>query len=162
MNAFKNNIKFNYLYRDGGNFKVWGFEIFSNPDSIELNSIEERIKHSLIDGEFFDPKNWSVSRLKFDDWVPELDHTWNEYDSIEITTEEPTIHYSIKDFLEVIAKAPKYKESLSSNSQFANHESRISTLNLITFLCEYLVPSWLISSHFLATKTQNHKEKNTV
>ncbi len=57
MNAFKNSIKFNYLYRDGGNFKVWGCEIFSNPDSISPNKIEERIKHSLIDGEFLIPKN---------------------------------------------------------------------------------------------------------
>ncbi len=108
MSDSKNNIKFNYLYRDGGNFKVWGCEIFSNPDSIETDNIEARIKQSLIDGEFFDPEKWGVSRLKFDDWVPKLDHTWNEYDSIEITNEEPTIHYSINQFLEVIRKAPKY------------------------------------------------------
>lgn len=108
MTESQNNIKFNYLYRDSGNFKVWGCEIFSNPDSIEQNNIEVKIKQALIDGEFFDPEKWGVSRLKFDDWVPKLDHTWNEYDSIEITSEEPTIHFSVKEFLDVISRAPKY------------------------------------------------------
>ncbi len=108
MNDSKSNIKFNYLYRDGGNSKVWGSEIFSNPDSLPLNEVEERIRKSLIDGEFFDPKFWKVKRLKHDDWIPELDHTWNEFDSIEMTIEEPTVDYSITEFLDQIAHAHKY------------------------------------------------------
>lgn len=108
MSDSKNNIKFNYLYRDGGNYKVWGSEIFSNPDSFHLGMIEKRIRESLIDGEFFDPKYWKVKRLKHDDWVPELDHTWNEFDSVEITVEAPTVDYSITKFLDEITHAPKY------------------------------------------------------
>jgi hypothetical protein len=108
MSDSKSNIKFNYLYRDGGNYKVWGSEIFSNPDSLLLNEVEERIRKSLIDGEFFDPKYWMVKRLKHDDWVPELDHTWNEFDSIELTQEEPTIDCSITEFLDRVAHAPAY------------------------------------------------------
>lgn len=108
MNDSKNNIKFNYLYRDGGNYKVWGSEVFSNPDSLSIENIEEKIRKSLIDGEFFDPKYWKVKRLKHEDWVPELDHTWNEFDSIEMTEEEVTIGYSITEFLDVIVLAPKY------------------------------------------------------
>jgi hypothetical protein len=104
----KTNIKFNYLYRDGGNYKVWGSEILSNPDSILLVEVEQRIRKSLIDGEFFDPKYWKVKRLKHSDWVPELDHTWNEFDSIEMTLEEPNVDYSITSFLDEISLAPKY------------------------------------------------------
>ena len=108
MNDLKSNIKFNYLYRDGGNYKVWGSEILSNPDSISLIEVEARIREFLIDGEFFDPKYWKVKRLKHDDWVPELDHTWNEFESIEITDEDPTVDFSITEFLERIAQAPRY------------------------------------------------------
>jgi hypothetical protein len=49
-----------------------------------------------------------VKRLKHDDWVPELDHTWNEFDSIELTQEEPTIDCSITEFLDRVAHAPAY------------------------------------------------------
>lgn len=104
----KNNIKFNYLYRDGGNFKVWGSEILTNPDSFHIGMIEERIRKSLIDGEFFDPIYWKVKRLKHEDYVPELDHTWNEFESIEITGMEPTVNYSITEFLDAISHAPRY------------------------------------------------------
>jgi hypothetical protein len=104
----KNNIRFNYLYRDAGNYKVWGSEILSNPDSISLNEVEERIREYLIDGEFFNPKYWKVKRLKHDDWVTELDHSWNEFDSVEITAEEPTVDYSVTEFLDEITHAPKY------------------------------------------------------
>ena len=108
MSASKSNIRFNYLYRDAGNYKVWGSEILSNPDCISLVEVETKIREYLIDGEFFDPKYWKVKRLKHDDWVPELDHTWNEFESIEITSEEPTVDYSISKFLEQIELAPKY------------------------------------------------------
>jgi len=108
MSASKSNIRFNYLYRDAGNYKVWGSEILSNPDCISLVEVETKIREYLIDGEFFDPKYWEVKRLKHDDRVPELDHTWNEFESIEITSEEPTVDYSVAKFLEQIELAPKY------------------------------------------------------
>ncbi|MBL7871256.1 MAG: hypothetical protein JNM78_06580 [Cyclobacteriaceae bacterium] len=102
MNVSRSNIKFNYLYRDGGNYKVWGSEVFSNPDMIQLNYAEEKIRKSLIDGEFFDPTYWKVKRLKYEDWVSELDHSWNEFDSIENTLANPTTNYSITEFLTLI------------------------------------------------------------
>jgi hypothetical protein len=102
------NIKFNYLYRDAGNHKVWGSEVFLNSGSLSLNVIDESIKHSLIDGQFFNPKYWKVKRLDFGDWDAEIDHAWNEFESIEITNDEPTIGYSVTEFLEIISMAPKY------------------------------------------------------
>lgn len=108
MSDLRNNIKFNYLYRDAGNFKVLGYEVFSNPDCLELATVEEKIRQSLIDGEFFDPKYWKLKRLKHDDWIPELDHTWNEFDSVEITEEDSTFNFSVSEFLKVIGNAPKY------------------------------------------------------
>jgi hypothetical protein len=102
------NIKFNYLYRDAGNYKIWGYEVFGNPDLLSLEVIDRAIRTSLIDGEFFDPEFWKVKRLKHDDWIPELDHTWNEFDSVEYTDENPTVHISISEFIKMISKIPKY------------------------------------------------------
>jgi hypothetical protein len=96
------NIKFNYLYRDGGNYKVYGSHVFENPENVAVIDIEEAIKRSLIDGEFFNPKEWDLVPLKFDDWNQELDHLWNEFESIELTAEESTANKSIKRFLERI------------------------------------------------------------
>ena len=75
MNDSKSSIKFNCLYRDRGNYKVCGREILSNPNSLPLNEVQERVRKYLIDGEFFDPKHWKVKRLKHDDCITELDHT---------------------------------------------------------------------------------------
>jgi hypothetical protein len=37
-------IRFNYLYRDAGNYKSWGELYFSNPDKLDLKSIDERLR----------------------------------------------------------------------------------------------------------------------
>lgn len=108
MNALKSNIRFNYEYRDAGNYHVSGYEIFPNPEALNLNAIEEGIKAALIDSEFFDPSYWKVKRLKHDDWIAELDHTWNKFDSIEVSDESPTMDFSISDFLKIISKIPRY------------------------------------------------------
>lgn len=108
MNGSGSNIKFNYEYRDAGNYHVDGFEVFSNPDSLSLAKIESKIKAALINSEFFDPSDWRVKRLKHDDWIPELDHTWNRYDSVEFCSEPPTIEISISEFLNLISGISKY------------------------------------------------------
>jgi len=108
MHALKNNIQFNYKYRDAGNYKVFGYVVFSNPNEYSLEFIESKLRASLIDSEFFDPKDWELPRLKFDDWVPDLDHTWNEYESVEYTSEPPTQEKSITKFLEFVSKVSRY------------------------------------------------------
>lgn len=102
MRDLKNNIKFNYLYRDGGNYKTWNNEVFPNPQSLTLTEIDNGIRNELIGGEFFDPLKWKVKCLRHKDWIDELDHTWNEYDSVEFTDEPPTVHFSISDLLLII------------------------------------------------------------
>lgn len=103
MNS-KNNIQFNYLYRDGGNFKVFDCQIFSNPENLSIESIESKIRAALISGEFFEPEDWNIKRLKFDDWIPKLDHIWNEFESIELTNRKPTMECSISEFLKRLPK----------------------------------------------------------
>jgi len=109
MSASKNNIQFSYKYRDAGNYKVFGHVIFANPNNYSLEFIENKLRASLIDSESFDPKDWKLPRLKFDDWVPDLDHTWNEYENLEYTLEPPTQERSISEFLEFIYRLPRHE-----------------------------------------------------
>jgi hypothetical protein len=95
------NIKFSYLYRDAVNYKVYGSVVFSNPEKLSVREIEGRIRARLIDGEFFDPVEWNVPRLQILPLDEELDHAWNEFESIEQTDQQPNIGISIKAFLGV-------------------------------------------------------------
>jgi hypothetical protein len=87
---------------------VFGCEVFSNAESLSLEDAEKKIRACLIDGEFFDPTTWKVKRLKNDDWIPEFDHTWNEFESLEFTDDTPTNSLSFNKFLNLIIDTPKY------------------------------------------------------
>lgn len=102
MSGSKNNIKFNYLYRDGGNYKIFGNVIFHNLENIDLERIEKEIRNSLIDQEFFDPFKWNIPILAFDEINKEIDHGWNEFERIETTNEEATDNRSILEFIQQI------------------------------------------------------------
>ena len=104
------NIKFNYLYRDAGNYKVAGFVIFKNPEKLQFDFIENEIPKHLIDSEFFDPYRIKIPRLKHLDFPydPELDHSWNEFSSIEMTEEPANDERSIQTFLTELEKAHSF------------------------------------------------------
>jgi hypothetical protein len=103
MNASNKNIKFNYLYRDAGNYKEYGEIIFTNRDSKNLEEIELILRKNLIEGEFFIPEKWNVPRLSFDDYLPELDHDYHEFESLELTNENSIRHCDISTFLKEIS-----------------------------------------------------------
>lgn len=102
MNASNNNIKFNYLYRDAGNYKEFGEITFTNKDSKSLEEIEFVIRKNLIEGEFFIPEKWNVPRLSFENYSPELDHEYHEFESLEVTNENPTENSDISSLLNLI------------------------------------------------------------
>lgn len=95
------NIKFNYRYRDAGNYKTYGFVIFCNPDNLELHNIEDAIRKNLIDEEFFDPKTLKVPPLRHSGFKydAESDHSWNEFDSVEETLDHVTDNRSINELM---------------------------------------------------------------
>ncbi|MEO6978720.1 MAG: hypothetical protein ABI113_10090 [Mucilaginibacter sp.] len=84
------NIKFNYLYRDSGNYKKYGFAIFANTDNLELAEVEKHIRAKLIGCEWFYADEWVVPELFFE-WVDfRIDPTWHEFEGIEFTYIMPT------------------------------------------------------------------------
>jgi hypothetical protein len=94
------NTKLNYLYRDAGNYKTHGHVIFSNPDNLSVEKIEKEFRKQLIDSEFFDPDELKIPRLKHEafSYDPELDHSWNEFDSFKETDEQITMGQNISEF----------------------------------------------------------------
>jgi hypothetical protein len=104
MKDLENNIKLNYLYRDSGNYKIYGTEIFSNPEHIKVEEIERKVRDALIDSEFFDPRKWGLKPLSFQEWNDDLDHLWNEFESINLTAETPTVDKTITEFLDKIVR----------------------------------------------------------
>jgi hypothetical protein len=100
----KLNLKFNYMYRDGSNYKQFGSVVFSNPDFLTPRLATEKLKQKLISTEYFVPQDWGLSRLHHHTYDPEIDHDWHEFENFEWTDEEVTDKREVKEFLEEIEK----------------------------------------------------------
>jgi hypothetical protein len=57
------NIKFNYLYRDSGNYKKFVSIIFTNPAEIDLLKLEALIKSKLISETWFYAEEWRLPEI---------------------------------------------------------------------------------------------------
>ena len=101
------NIKLNYLYRDGANYKQHHEEIYTNIHVLSIEEIETRIREQLIDGEWFYNHNWNLEDLHRHQWDNEIDHTFHEFDSVEATDEQNTKE-DILTLLQLIESKDKY------------------------------------------------------
>ena len=81
------NVKFNYLYRDAGNYKEYGSVVFAAPNKIDLADYDRKIRDALIDREFFVAETVSIPYLIKLPWDEEIDHSWHEYEGLEFTNE---------------------------------------------------------------------------
>jgi len=106
-----NNIKFNYLYRDGGNFKSWGEVIFSNPEKMTVNEIEAKLISVFLPDKQFIASQIDIPEkfLLLDGKFTKHDHCYHEFDSVEICQEISTdvLDRSISDFLNDVEMASK-------------------------------------------------------
>lgn len=93
------NILFEYLYRDGANYKNHGYVIFSNNRNFNLDEIEVSLREKMFDGEWFCAMRWQVPDLHFEKWDCEVDHLYHEFSFIEYTSDPPTETRDIKVFL---------------------------------------------------------------
>jgi hypothetical protein len=89
------NIKFSYLYRDGGNYKTFGEAFFANPDNIPLAEIEALIRSKLIDDTWFYAKEFGVPSLIQNTFDYDLDPTWHEFESVAETCESGVFSLSL-------------------------------------------------------------------
>ena len=85
------NVKFIYLYRDGGNYKKWAEVVFSNPDKLSVESITRALRRSFLqDGLFIArqirlPEAFLFGRGE----ATSDDHCFHEFDHIEPSPELP-------------------------------------------------------------------------
>jgi len=96
------NIKFNYLYRDGCNYKKYDYVIFSNPDDINLAEFESLIHSKLIDETWFYADEWKLPELFLETFHFRIDPTWQEFENVEYTNEPPNSPISLKEFMLLI------------------------------------------------------------
>jgi len=93
-------IRFNYLHRDSGNWKKFGYKLFSNPEQLTIEEIEQRIRQNLIDREYFYPEQAGIKKFKFHRYSD--DYSWYEFESVEILDKSDDSKKelkSISDFL---------------------------------------------------------------
>lgn len=106
-----NNIRFNYLYRDGSNYKSWGEVIFLNPEDLAINDIEAKLLTAFLpDKQFIAsliaiPEKFLFANGQF----TKYDHCYHEFDCVEICQENPTdnLERSITDFLKNVELVSK-------------------------------------------------------
>lgn len=97
------NVKFNYLYRDGANYKSWGEVVFTNPEQLTVDEIETRLTGAFLLDNLFIASQVSVPEkfLFVSGKFTKFDHCYHEFDNVEICQEDPTddLNRSITDFL---------------------------------------------------------------
>jgi hypothetical protein len=104
MNTASENIQLSYLYRDTGNYKLFGQVIFRNPEKLSPEEIRSKLHTQLIDGEFFDAQKWGLPVLHFENYHPEMDHPWHEIEKIVYTSGENSDIRTIAEFIREIEK----------------------------------------------------------
>jgi len=76
------NIRFNYLYRDSGNYKKFGHKDYSNPEELTLEEAEKQLREQLISTEFFYPEHASIPRFRFHRYL--CNYSWYEFENLEL------------------------------------------------------------------------------
>jgi len=101
------NVKFEYIYRDAGNYKLYNASILTNRHHIPIDQLENQIRESLIDKIYFNPIKCNIPKLEFPDSDEELDHDWHEFFSISSTEEAPDLNLDILEFIQISTIAHK-------------------------------------------------------
>ena len=100
------NVKFNYLYRDGANYKNDGFAVFDNATDVCLSDLESLIRSRLYDGAWFYVDQFQLPDLHFTTCDNAIDHAWHEFESIMITNEPADAAMSLPAFIAILTKLP--------------------------------------------------------
>jgi hypothetical protein len=102
------NIKFIYLYRDGGNYKNWGEVIFSNPLGLTPNVITPKLNRAFMTDGMFIAHQIRIPEVLFycNGDLTIDDHCFHEFDSVELTegTRTDRLGRSINELLSEVKR----------------------------------------------------------
>ena len=80
------NTVFEYMYRDGSNYKNWGSVVFAGEVTPELRA---RCIRALFDGEFFIAHQIAIPEIFFKGSLYDDDHCLHEFVALEATEAAP-------------------------------------------------------------------------
>lgn len=84
------SVRFEYLYRDAGNFKNWGEVVFANSRNICADRVAAMAEKALrIDSLYFVASEVNVPDLHFEELSGALDHDWHEVHTFQVTDDAP-------------------------------------------------------------------------
>ena len=81
-------IRFNYMYRDSGNYKKFGSKKYSNPEDLSIEELTKKLRLYLIDQTYFYPERVGIKKFKFHRYID--DYSWYEFESVEIFNSDDT------------------------------------------------------------------------
>jgi hypothetical protein len=93
------NLRFEYLHRDGGNYKIFGSIIIKNINKISPSNATVLLEKELIDGEYFYPKMAKIPLFEEHKEDSEFFTDWYEFDKFSLTDETPSDSLSLKEFI---------------------------------------------------------------
>jgi hypothetical protein len=87
-----NNVKFNYLYRDAGNYKKWGKVVFSNPNKLTLEWMTKNLQQAFSQECLFNAGQIRIPEcfLFAKGHATTDDHCFHEFDTVELSLESPS------------------------------------------------------------------------
>ena len=99
------NIEFQYLYRDGGNYKNFGSLVFGNCGRLAIEEIRQRIEHAIDGDKTLVASCLKVPELFFRDFPfdPELDHGLHEFSDV-VETGSPSNDPGHRDILDLLVQ----------------------------------------------------------
>jgi hypothetical protein len=105
------NVRFQYLYRDGSNYKKWGDVVFSNADDLSIESIRKSLRGSFSDDGLFIAHQVRIPEvfLAEEYELDSDDHCFHEFADVEATSDaqnDPSGR-SIGEFMTEAAKEAK-------------------------------------------------------
>lgn len=77
-------VRFNYLYRDGGNYKRWGSVDFENPEKLSIKEIDKLLRSCFEQQCCFIAHQIDIPKISLyaDEPISEDDHCFHECDSV--------------------------------------------------------------------------------
>ena len=96
------NTRFEYMYRDGGNYKKFNEVVIKGEFNLE------QLRPHLYNGDFFVPSEIGLEDLQEYPYQ-DYDHVWHELDSAEVTEDEPTVEVSAEEIVSRFSAAGAVK-----------------------------------------------------
>jgi hypothetical protein len=102
------NVKFNYLYRDAGNYKKWAQVVFSNPDGLALEETNNALRNAFLPDGLFIASQVRLPEAFFSiaGEATSDDHCFHEFDVAEMSLEDSNDRHqrSISEFIAEVEK----------------------------------------------------------